>query len=61
MPNGPALHLSSSVSCLQLVWRMKPELGHGEGFSGLPPNRLERELAPSNIRSRDSSSPKGEW
>jgi len=34
--NGPALHLSSSVSCLRLVRRMKPGLGHEEGHSGLP-------------------------
>lgn len=36
MPNGPALHLSSSVSCLWLVRRMKPGLGQEEGCSGLP-------------------------
>jgi hypothetical protein len=36
VPNGPALHLSSSVSCLWLVQRMKPGLGHGGGHSGLP-------------------------
>jgi len=36
VPNGPALHLPSSVSCLWFVQRMKPGLGHGEGRSGLP-------------------------
>jgi len=36
VPNGPALHLSSSVSCLWLARRMKPGLGHGEGSAGLP-------------------------
>jgi hypothetical protein len=35
VPNGLALHLSSSVSCLRLVRRMKPGLGHEEGHSGL--------------------------
>jgi hypothetical protein len=34
--NGPALHLSSSVSCLWSIRRMKPGFGHGEGCSGLP-------------------------
>ena len=36
VPNGPALHLPSSESCLWVVQRMKPGLGHGEGGSGLP-------------------------
>ena len=36
MPSCPALHLSSSASCLWLVQRMKPGLGYGEGRSGLP-------------------------
>jgi hypothetical protein len=33
--NGPALHLSSSASCLWFIQRMKPGLGYGEGYSGL--------------------------
>lgn len=36
MSNGPAWHLSSSASCLWSIRRMKPGLGHGEGYSGLP-------------------------
>ena len=41
MPNGPALHLSSSVSCLWSIRRMKPGLGQGEGYSGLPLEPVE--------------------
>ena len=35
MLNGPALHLSSSVSCLWSIRRMKLGLGCVEGCSGL--------------------------
>jgi hypothetical protein len=35
VPNGPVMHLSSSGSRLWLVQRMKPGLGHEEGYSGL--------------------------
>ena len=36
MSSGPALHLTSSASCLWPVRRMKPVLGCEEGCSGLP-------------------------
>jgi hypothetical protein len=45
VPNGPAVHLSSSVSCLWLVQRMKPGLGHGGG-------RFSLSLEPAEARVR---------
>ena len=57
MPNGPALHLSSSASCLWRVQRMKPGLGYGRDVPVCHSNRQERELEPSNMSPRDGSSP----